>query len=228
MFLIMKNNICDTVVRLLHNGENPWTGYKVGTTNFHNSWGSTEPCFEHFIKELRPQLVIEVGSFLGGSAIHMADMLEESGLENRCIICVDTWLAEEVLWSRPDERKLLKIEHGSPTFYYTFLNNVEFSGHSDTIIPLRMPSLSAGRYLKMKGIRAPFIYIDGSHIQGDVWADLNMYWDLLLPGGVMLIDDFSNEENGIFDGVIKDATTFAAMNDLKLEVWNKKAFIRKP
>ena len=220
------NNTYDTVIDRLHRGVNPWTEYLAGDTSHHNSWGSTEPIFRTIMEELQPQLIIEVGSFLGGSSIHMASLMKAMNLPERCIICVDTWLAEEILWSQDVERKLLHIVNGTPMFYYTFLNNVKDKGHDDTIVPLRMPSLPASRYLKQNGIKAPFIYIDGTHIVGEVLRDLEVYWDLLLPGGIMLIDDFSSED--MFAGVVKDTAIFAIQRGLRLEVAGKKAFIRKP
>ena len=178
------------------------------------------------MEELQPQLIIEVGSFLGGSSIHMASLMKAMNLPEHCIICVDTWLAEEILWSQDQERKLLNIVNGTPMFYYSFLNNVKDKGHDDTIVPLRMPSLPASRYLKQNDIKAPFIYIDGTHIVGEVMRDLEVYWDLLLPGGIMLIDDFSSED--MFKGVVSDTMSFAGYKGLKVEVVGKKAFIRKP
>ncbi len=220
------NKTYDTVIERLHRGVNPWTGYLSGDTCHHNSWGSTEPIFRTIMEELQPQLIIEVGSFLGGSSIHMASLMKAMNLPERCIICVDTWLAEEILWSQDNERSLLQIVNGTPMFYYRFLNNVKDKGHDDTIIPLRMPSLPASRYLKQNDIKAPFIYIDGTHIVGEVLRDLEVYWDLLLPGGIMLIDDFSTDD--MFKGVVSDCLLFCARYGLKLNVEGKKAFIRKP
>ena len=47
--------------------------------------------------ELRPSTIVEVGSFLGCSSRHFAGLLKAANLDS-VVVCVDTWLAEEVLY----------------------------------------------------------------------------------------------------------------------------------
>jgi hypothetical protein len=42
-------------------------------------WASTHPIFEKTIETLRPELIVEVGTWKGASAVHMAKLLH--GLE---------------------------------------------------------------------------------------------------------------------------------------------------
>lgn len=39
------------------------------------------------------------------------------------------------------------------------------------------------------------IYVDGSHIYGDVYTDLFNAWDHLEPGGLLMVDDFIHKHN---------------------------------
>lgn len=54
-------------------------------------WGGDSPAFAGLIKEVRPALVIEVGTWKGASAVSMADAAAHAGLSTK-IVCVDTWL----------------------------------------------------------------------------------------------------------------------------------------
>ena len=42
-------------------------------------WGSTHPYFQKYIELLKPTLIVEVGTWLGGSAIHMGRLLRAAG-----------------------------------------------------------------------------------------------------------------------------------------------------
>lgn len=219
------NKTFDLLVNKIHPEGNPWKGWD-GDGHIHHftAWGSEHPWFAQAIKQMLPRLIIEVGSFLGGSANHMAGCLKKNELKDSAILCVDTWLAENVLWSRPEERKLLQLQHGRPTFYNTFMNNVKDKRNHDCIVPLSMPSLSAARYLSALGITAEFIYIDGSHEKGDVYRDIAAYWELLKPGGRMMIDDWTP----VFQAVADDTTQFAIDRELKITTNGDKAVLCKP
>jgi cephalosporin hydroxylase len=61
-------------------------------------WASDNPCFAELIDELRPSLVIEVGSWKGASLLEMARATTSLGLPTQ-FICVDTWLGSNPeLW----------------------------------------------------------------------------------------------------------------------------------
>jgi cephalosporin hydroxylase len=53
-------------------------------------WGCESPAFETLIERVRPKLIIEVGTWKGGSAIRMADLLKEKSLTETPILCIDT------------------------------------------------------------------------------------------------------------------------------------------
>ena len=225
------NKKYDELIGKIHAGINPYAGYDRISGDWPaqhwGEWGSGHGWFGRLIEELKPSLIIEVGSFLGGSAITMGGKLKALGLNDSAVLCVDTWLAEEILWSMPEHRAKLKITYGTPCFYYTFLSNVIDRGLQDTVVPLRMPSVSAGRYLRKLGITAGLIYIDGCHEEGDVMRDLEMYWAILEPGGAMLIDDY---QPGVpmFDGLVRDVDRFGSRKGLKMEREGEKGVFRKP
>src|SRR5262245_9381175 len=67
-------------------------------------WGSDKPIFRTAIEAVRPRTIIELGSWKGLSAIHMAGLCRELGLDTE-IVCVDTWLGSPENWlDREDPR----------------------------------------------------------------------------------------------------------------------------
>ena len=58
-------------------------------------WGSQHPIFQRVMGAIKPALVLEVGTWKGASALHMASLLKAQSQEkggDRAIICIDTWL----------------------------------------------------------------------------------------------------------------------------------------
>jgi cephalosporin hydroxylase len=172
--------------------ENPYVGFKTkGHPADVHGWGSDAPIFAELIERLAPRLIIEVGSWKGASAIHMAGVCKRLGLDTT-ILCVDTWLGAVEFWDDQQDQERyqsLRLRHGYPQVYYTFLANVVRAGHQDTIIPFPQTSQIAARWLARRGVQADMIYIDASHDYDDVLADLHAYWPLVRPHGVLCGDD---------------------------------------
>jgi hypothetical protein len=187
-------------------------------------WGSDDLAFRRVIAELRPSLIVEVGSWKGASAIHMASLCREFGLQT-AVICIDTWLgsSEHVLGLRANARQSLQLRHGFPQLYYTFLANVVRSGFADMIVPLANTSDTAAIVLREKGLQPDLVYLDASHDEDSVLRDLKAYWGLLRPGGVILGDDFAK-----YPGVRRAAQAFAAEAELDLVDYGDKFVLRRP
>ncbi len=216
---------------LIQNGVDIWAGFDPAPwrSEYTYDWDSYHPWFAEAITELKPDVIIEVGSFLGMSAIHMAGLLKAAGFD-AAVLCVDTWLAERQLWSRPEIRgPALRFEHGRPQVYYSFLANVLDAGLTDYIVPMPMDSIGAARYLQELQIDAPLIYIDGNHEAGAVYADVAAYWQRLRPGGIMLMDDYqpSKKSGHMFGGLVADINRFMSEHQLRLEHQGNKARFRK-
>ncbi len=155
-------------------------------------WGSDTPAFKEIITKVRPRLIIEVGSWKGASAIHMADIVAAEKLDAH-IVCIDTWLGALEFWtdqSDPTRFGSLKLKNGWPQVYYQFLANVVHKGHQSRITPFPQTSATAALWLRNYGVKADLIYVDGSHEEDDVYADIIGYWDALAPRGVLFGDDW--------------------------------------
>jgi predicted O-methyltransferase YrrM len=176
------------------------------------------PIFYELISYLKPQIIIEVGTWKGASAIHMGSIIKSLQLDT-AILCVDTWLGSPEHWL--DKRKdnvewgfhNLKLVHGYPSLYTTFLNNVKSQNLQDVIVPLPMSSDNAAEILKRLGLSSELIYIDAAHEYESVYRDLNLYWNLLSGNGVMFGDDYI-----AWPGVT------AAANDFAMKQANNRIF----
>jgi hypothetical protein len=188
-------------------------------------WGSDDPIFRDLIAAIRPEVIIEVGTWKGASAIHIAGITKELGLDTT-IICVDTWLGspEHFLAQQPGWRESLLLQNGFPRLYYTFLSNVIRAGFTDRIIPLANTSDNAAVILGSLGVKADLVYIDAAHEEEPAYRDFQNYWRLLSDDGVLLGDDYIS-----WDGVTKAANRFAV--DVQCPIvgkWSKFVISRNP
>jgi hypothetical protein len=188
-----------------------------------SGWGSDSPAFGELVEQVRPQLIIEVGTWKGGSALTLGRHAERLGLDCE-ILCVDTWLGALEMWMDLDDASRygsLALRHGYPSLYYTFLANVVRAGQSGRITPFPVPSVTAAQWCALRGVGADLIYLDGSHEEEDVYQDLVGWWEIVRPGGVLCGDDWA------WDGVRLAVQRFAAENRLTIAHRHDKWEIRR-
>ena len=131
-----------------------------------------------FIEQLRPKVVVEVGSWLGLSTMEMAYHLQ-SGAR---LYAVDTWQGSVEHIKIPEFKAFL------PTLFRQFLSNVKHKGLTEIIVPIRMSSLEAAASLE---VMPQLIYIDASHAEEDVYNDIIAWYKKLTPGGILCGDDWN-------------------------------------
>jgi Methyltransferase domain len=186
-------------------------------------WGSTNPVFEEVIGDVRPQVVIEVGTWKGASVLHMHALSRKYGCDT-CFICVDTWLGSSEHWLSADDRPSLMLRGGYPTIFRQFVFNVVAQGATDDIFPLPTTSTSAAEILRQLGVVADAVYIDAGHEEDEVAADLNRYYELLRPGGVL----FGDEYHSRWGGAVRAVDGFAKARRLKPRFVEGWWLFRKP
>lgn len=185
-------------------------------------WNGDRQIFPALIQQLKPSLIIEVGSWMGQSGVNMASSCKAMGLTDTTVICIDTWLGSKEHWRDPNLVQHLELENGYPTFYRRFLSNVNNAEVAGFVVPVPMPSQIGASYLKDFNLQAELIYIDGSHDEKDVYDDLTAYWDLLSPGGVVFGDDWP------WDSVSNAVKAFCANAGVPYQVADINWIIRKP
>lgn len=214
------------LIDLFHFGKDPYLAHQedIWPANFKHDYDYNHPWFKECIEKVKPKLIIEVGSFLGGSAIKMAEYLKMLGLNDSAILCIDTWLGGPEFWNDPYCFDSLLYKNGRPNFYYTFLSNVMKRKHQDMIIPFSLPSIQAAKVIVNTGLQADMIYIDACHDKESVCLDYRFYWPLLKLGGILLGDDYTP---GQFDGLVEAVKEFSKDNGVIFRSQDKKVLFVK-
>ncbi|CAN0924311.1 hypothetical protein LINGRAHAP2_LOCUS34097 [Linum grandiflorum] len=185
--------IPQTLVDRIFNGTSPFEDFPpphVANALRHRSlkgWGSKLPVFKNLIDRVRPKVIIEVGTFLGASTVHMANLARGLGLHDTIILCIDDFRG----WPGFEEDfPFIKHVNGDNLLLYQFMQNAVHTNVSDSVLPVPFSSSSSLSKLCEWGITADLIEIDAGHGFNSVWSDINNAYRLLRPGGVMFGHDY--------------------------------------
>ena len=124
---------------------------------------------------------VEVGAFLGRSAVFMAVEIINSQ-KNIKFDCVDHWEGSQ---EHSDNDKV-----NLDTIYKDFLKNIE--PVKGLINPIRMNSVDASKLYKPNSL--DFIFIDASHDNQSVREDLTYWMPRIKEDGIIAGDDINNAE----------------------------------
>ena len=180
----------DTLLTKIH-PISPYHGFNPQSYTMDlQGWGADDAVFEEIISRCKPSLIVEVGTWKGASAIHMAELAPES-----VIVCIDTWLGGLESYTGRDgiAGDALNRVFGYPSLYFQFLANVCLCGKQRQIIPLPQTSQNGAAVLQHHGIKADLIYLDASHELFDVYLDLVAYSGCMTDDAVLIGDDFSRD-----------------------------------
>ena len=79
--------------------------------------------FGDLIEISRPTQIVEIGSWLGASALGFLEIANRLGLSPK-ILCIDTWLGSYEHWNKKLQGnwsiESLEIEGGEPRYFETF------------------------------------------------------------------------------------------------------------
>jgi len=196
------------LMRLIH-GINIYQNFDHTKFNYkHVGWNSEHPIFEKLIKTTKPKLIIELGSWYGMSAIHMASIIKKEKLTTK-ILCIDTWLGslEFIGLQDTDHNRQLYPINGYPSAYYQFLSNIKYNQCEDIIIPFPQTTTLGCRWLSKYNINAEMIYVDGSNELTDVYNDIKFAWPILTPNGIIFGDDYNH---AVWPGIAIGVNKFCA------------------
>lgn len=163
-------------------------------------WYSNEKEMKHLLKKHPVKVVFEVGSWLGLSTRHIARHIPKDGK----VYAIDHWLGSNE--HQPGQefwREKL------PQIYEQFLSNVIHKKLTHKIIPVRMASVDAEKYLS--NIVPDLIYIDANHETEAVYQDLSIWYPHVKGHGILCGDDWT------WDSVKIAVKKFAAENHLTIE-----------
>lgn len=177
-------------------------------------WTDPTAIFRQVHENFRPRDYLEVGSWLGASALRAAQAMPD--LES--ITCVDTWLGGAEHWTdapRPDHN-LARAADGQPGIYEHFLGNISAYGFREKVAPIRLPSTVAAEVMAHHRLAWDVTYLDGSHSYQDVLADCRSWWPL--THRVMIGDDWSDPRFAVAEAVLEFIATAPGVHAADLRV----------
>jgi predicted O-methyltransferase YrrM len=148
-------------------------------------------------------LLLEIGSWKGRST----SALTLAGPT----ICIDTFAGSAE-----------HTQNGPVDTFGDFINNMESVGRLFRVVILH--GLSQTVLPSLMGTKIRLALIDGSHEEKDVASDLAGVWPLMVPGGVMFLDDVD------WPGVVKATNDFCQTHGVQVTMYEgtKLASIVKP
>lgn len=165
----------------------PWElGYDpaTGMAELHGVRGFLVPGDVAFLFNLARWLppggcYLEVGSWVGLSAIVVANGLLANLNLRATVFCVDTWLGS------PEHQGLPEARGGR--LFELFLRNVREAQMDGLIRPVRGASAEVAR--AWRGPPLDAVFIDGDHAEGACYEDIRLWRPRLAPGGRLLGHD---------------------------------------
>jgi hypothetical protein len=209
------------LVDSLHAGVDPFAFWQAKQEEVDlQGWRSQHPFLSSLIEELCPRTIVEVGVWKGTSVLTMAEKIQECSLDC-AIIAVDTWRGSSEHWCQPENYRLMKVQNGLPRLYEAFMANVIAKSLQGYVVPLPVDSLTAYEILKQKVIHPELVHIDAGHGYQSVSRDLEMWSDLLSPGGSIIMDDYDwddeNQTSNSWHDVARAVNDFVNVNSSLLE-----------
>ncbi|CAI9103015.1 OLC1v1001425C1 [Oldenlandia corymbosa var. corymbosa] len=174
-------------------------------------WGSTAAVFRNLIQKVRPKIIIEVGTFLGMSALHMVELTRELGLHDTQIICVDDFRG----WPLLQEDREIRILNGDVMLLYQFMQNVIQANASESVIFLPSATGLGLDSFCQWGVYGDLIEVDAGHDFHSAWTDINLAYKILRPGGLLFGHDYFNQVDN--RGVQRAVDLFAKIKNLRVE-----------
>lgn len=138
-----------------------------------------------------PGDVIEVGSWQGRSSSFLARAVKESG--NGRFYAIDHF------GGNIDKEHFYAVDGDLANLKQNFNRNMERLGLSDTVHLLDMPNTEAVNFLREGSIR--FLFIDGDHTEEGVTRDIELFFPHLLPGAIVVFDDYFEGFPGLLAAV---------------------------
>jgi len=129
--------------------------------------------------------IMEIGAFLGKSTTYMTNQLTKHNLDVHFYV-LDLW-DKKYCSSIDSVRNSLTIDDLYPTFF----NNITTHGNLKCIIPLQGKSKDILQCLRRS---FKFIFIDGSHVYEDVYADIQRCKELVHENGILAGDDYQHPD----------------------------------
>jgi predicted O-methyltransferase YrrM len=148
--------------------------------NLPHGWFNHGPKVLALLQEHRPKVVVELGSWLGASAIAMARVVRQWG---GTVTCVDTWAGalDDDGGSPPDRTPVMLLSCARAMVEAGVSANVRL-----------IPAMTVEAAKQWQGPAIDFLYVDADHSYEGVRADLNAWVPHVRAGGLIAGDDYQH------------------------------------
>ena len=168
----------------------------------------------------RPIKVLEIGSWIGSSALTWASAINEFIPNKGALLCVDPWLPYNLIQGSGlqedtktiDEKSMRKIAE-SEIPYNCFLHNISYIDFDVQVDHMRGTSGRILPYLQSESF--DIVYIDGNHYYENVLFDMKQADRLLVNEGFVRGDDLDLQYDQIDQNRIQDLKTTDYFRDPK-------------
>jgi cephalosporin hydroxylase len=189
---VMQQAFADIVAR--RNVEIPFEKQQEIARLFHNLdvWRNMwflgipiqkNPCdlwmMQQIIYETKPDVIVETGTFRGGSALYFAHVLDGLGLERSRVVTIDIEDVNADAARYPVWQKHVRFLHGSSI---------------DPLIVDEVRRLTANRRV--------LVVLDSVHEKEHVLQELSAYAPLVSPNGYLVVEDTNSDGVPVFPGSI--------------------------
>lgn len=139
-----------------------------------------------------PGDVVEVGSWQGRSTSYLARAVQNS--RNGRFFAVDHFKGNQ-----GKEGQYAVNKGDLSDLEGNFRDNMKRLGLDGSVNLLNMPNVEAEQHLRGSTIR--FLFIDGDHTRDGVQKDISLFFCKLVPGSIVVFDDFSPGFPGLVEAV---------------------------
>lgn len=147
-------------------------------------------------------VMVELGTFMGKSAVFMGQTLKDLKKSNVKFFTVDHFLGSDGLQSMME----------SLSVYNRYLDNIKKAEVQGYVHLIKLPSLEAAKILAHTPLE--FLFVDASHDYDSVIADLSAWAPRVKPGCIIGGDDYNTR---FFPGVVRAVNDYFAPR--KVEVF---------
>lgn len=147
--------------------------FKVPSWLANSAWTEHGPFAMWLAGEMRPRLVVELGSFGGYSLMALAEAMATAGVQGR-VVGIDTWQGDDHAGFYGDE-------------IYRRLKTHAEAHHADRVELKRM--LFSAALGEVADASVDLLHVDGRHFYDDVKEDYLSWLPKLAPRGVALFHD---------------------------------------
>lgn len=170
---------------------NEFKRYVIQETEQINGWCSAKKrkAILDVILQHKPKVCVEIGVYEGRSLLPIALALKYN--QEGIVMGVDAWSLEECMKNYSSDHHVSKIwlEENLEKSYSNTLHWIEHFQVEDYCNVLRMTSIEAASLIN----EIDFLHIDGNHSEESTLLDVKTYFEKVVPGGYICLDDANRE-----------------------------------